>query len=253
MKQIISIIIVSILFIACGGQKTETAAPADTNTNAASTEAGTLTIDFQAIIGDTNNNVISSNSYLKVTGTYGDIDGKIDATTAASTPSRTPDLLNKYRSTDNNVLNNRMEVSMGQFLLFGTANAARYIDDGMSGSGIAQRTVEGKTGPKVTGTGITKGDDGVITIRFVHAGGKTVDPYVFEMKSDANGIFKIGGGTENFKRTEAVVTNDFDFNTDATSLIVDKAKEGTPYWKGDLQATFENNIIKITGTLTETK
>ena len=247
MKQILSVFIVCILFIACGNQKTD--APADTS----SAENGTLTIDFQAIIGDTNNSVISSNSYLKVTGTYGDIDGKIDAATAASTPSRTPDLLNKYRSTDNNVLNNRMEVSMGQFLLFGTANASRYIDDGMSGSGIAQRTSEGKTGPKVIGTGITKGDDGVITIRFVHAGGKTVDPYVFEMKSDANGIFKIGGGTENFKRSEAVVTNDFDFNTDAASLIADKAKEGTPYWKGDLQATFENNIIKITGTLTETK
>lgn len=251
MKKIIIISIISVLFaLACGGQKTETttttANTADTNT-----AAGTLTIDFQAIIGETNNNVISSNSYLKVTGTYGDIDGKIDAATAASTPSRTPDLLNKYRAIDNNVLNNRMEVSMGQFLLFGTANAARYIDDGMSGTGTAQRTAEGKTGPKVTGTGITKGDDGVITIRFVHAGGKTVDPYLFEMKSDANGVFKIGGGTENFKRSETVVTNDTDFDTAA--LIVDKAKEGAPYWKGDLQATFENNIIKITGTLTETK
>lgn len=249
MKKIFIISIISVLFaIACGGQKTETTTETNTTTTA---DAATLTIDFQAIIGETNNNVISSNSYLKVTGTYGDIDGKIDAATAASVPTRTPDLLNKYRSTDNNVFNNRMEVSMGQFLLFGTANAARYIDDGMSGSGIAQRTVDGTTGPKVTGTGITKGDDGVITIRFVHAGGKTVDPYLFEMKSDANGIFQIGAGTENFKRSEAVVTNDVDFNTAA--LIVDKAKEGTPYWKGDLQATFENNIIKITGTLTETK
>ena len=251
MKKIFIILTISVLAAACGGQKTETTTEntASANTNA----AGTITIDFQAIVGDTNNASISSNSYLKITGSYGDIDGKIDAATGASMPTRTPDLLNKYRTTDNNVLNNRMEVSMGQFLLFGTANASRYIDDGMSGSGIAQRTAEGKTGPKVTGTGITKGADGVITIRFVHAGGKTVDPYVFEMKSDANGIFKIGGGTENFKRSEAVVTNDFDFNTDAASLIVDKAKEGTPYWKGDLQATFENNIIKITGTLTETK
>ena len=251
MKKILIIFVISVLAIACGGQKTETTTNDTASTN--NTAAATLTIDFQAMVGDTNNASISSNAYLKITGSYGDIDGKIDATTGASMPSRTPDLLNKYRSADNNVLNNRIEVSMGQFLLFGTANASRYIDDGMSGSGIAQRTVDGTTGPKVTGTGITKGDDGVITIRFVHAGGKTVDPYVFEMKSDANGIFKIGGGTENFKRSEAVVTNDFDFNTDAASLIVDKAKEGAPYWKGDLQATFENNIIKITGTLTETK
>lgn len=240
MKKIVILSIISALFaIACGGQKTET-----------DTAAGTLTIDFQAIIGEADNNVISSNSYLKVTGTYGDIDGKIDAATGASTPARTPDLLNKYRAVDNNVFNNKMEVSMGQFLLFGTANAARYIDDGMSGSGIAQRTVDGTTGPKITGTGITKGDDGVITVRFAHAGGKTVDPYLYEMKSDANGIFQIGAGTENFKRSETAVTNDTDF--DAAVLIVDKAKEGIPYWKGDLQAVFENNIIKITGTLTET-
>ena len=250
MKKIFIILTISVLAASCGGQKTETTTEntASANTNA----AGTITIDFQAIVGDTNNASIRSNSYLKITGSYGDIDGKIDAATGASMPTRTPDLLNKYRTTDNNVLNNRMEVSMGQFLLFGTANAARYIDDGLSGSGIAQRTVDGTTGPKVTGTGITKGDDGVITIRFVHAGGKTVEPYIFEMKSDSNGIFKIGGGTENFKRSEAVATNDFDFNKDAASLIVDKAKDGVPYWQGDLQATYENNIIKITGTLTET-
>ena len=248
MKKIFIILTISVLAIACGGQKTETTTTANTN----DTAAGTLTIDFQAIVGDTNNAVISSNSYLKITGSYGDIDGKIDAATGASMPTRTPDLLNKYRSTDNNVFNNKMEVGLGQFLLFATANSSRYIDDGMSGSGIAQRTVEGTTGPKVTGTGITKGDDGVITIRFVHAGGKTVEPYIFEMKSDSNGIFKIGGGTENFKRSEAVATNDFDFNKDAASLIVDKAKDGVPYWQGDLQATYENNIIKITGTLTET-
>ena len=251
MKKILIIFVISVLAIACGGQKTETTTNDTASTN--NTAAATLTIDFQAMVGDTNNASISSNAYLKITGSYGDIDGKIDATTGASMPSRTPDLLNKYRSADNNVLNNRIEVSMGQFLLFGTANASRYIDDGMSGSGIAQRTVDGTTGPKVTGTGITKGNDGVITIRFVHAGGKTVDPYVFEMKSDANGVFQIGAGTENFKRSEAVVTNDFDFNTDGASLIVDKAKDGVPYWKGDLQASYENNIIKITGTLTETK
>ncbi|EKV56670.1 hypothetical protein [Brachyspira hampsonii] len=250
MKKILIIFVISVLAIACGGQKTETTTANDAANNA---EAATLTIDFQAIIGDTNNTTISSNSYLKITGSYGDIDGKIDAATGASVPTRTPDLLNKYRSADNNVLNNRIEVSMGQFLLFGTANSSRYIDDGMSGSGIAQRTVDGTTGPKVTGTGITKGDDGVITIRFVHAGGKTVDPYVFEMKSDANGVFQIGAGTENFKRSETALTNDFDFNTDSALLIVDKAKEGNPYWKGDLQATFENNIIKLNGTLTEVK
>ncbi|PTY40050.1 hypothetical protein [Brachyspira hampsonii] len=250
MKKILIIFVISVLAIACGGQKTETTTANDAANNA---EAATLTIDFQAIIGDTNNTVISSNSYLKITGSYGDIDGKIDAATGASVPTRTPDLLNKYRSADNNVLNNRIEVSMGQFLLFGTANSSRYIDDGMSGSGIAQRTVDGTTGPKVTGTGITKGDDGVITIRFVHAGGKTVDPYVFEMKSDTNGVFQIGAGTENFKRSETALTNDFDFNTDSALLIVDKAKEGNPYWKGDLKATFENNIIKLNGTLTEVK
>ena len=77
--------------------------------------------------------------------------------------------------------------------------------------------------------------------------------YIFEMKSDANGIFQIGAGTENFKRSETALTNDFDFNTDSALLIVDKAKEGNPYWKGNLQATFENNIIKINGTLTEVK
>ena len=40
---------------------------------------------------------------------------------------------------------------------------------------------------------------------------------------------------------------------DISQLIADKAKEGNPYWKGDLKATFENNIIKINGTLTEVK
>lgn len=246
MKKIFIISAISILALACGGQKTETAAETNTEAN-----PGTLTIDFQTIVGQTNNDVISSNSYLKITGSYGEFDGKIDAATGASMPSKTPALLNKYRSVDNNVLNNRMEISMGQFLLFGTANGARYADDGFSGSGIAQRTIDGKTGPKVTGTGITKGDDGVITIRFVHAGGKTVAPYLFEMKSDTNGIFKIGEGTENFKRSETVVTNDTDFDT--ATLIADKAKEGIPYWKGDLQASYENNMLKITGTLTETK
>ncbi len=177
MKKIFIIFIISVLVLSCKEQKTETMSDADF-------KAGTLTIDFQAVIGQTDNTVISDNSYLKITGTYGDIDGKIDAATGASIPSGTPNLLDKYRSADNNILNNKIELGMGEFLLFGTANAERYIDDGMSGSGIAQRTVDGETGPKITGTGITKDADGVITIRFAHAGGRTVDPYLFEMKSD---------------------------------------------------------------------
>ncbi|WP_295161555.1 hypothetical protein [uncultured Brachyspira sp.] len=244
MKKIFIIFIISVLVLSCKEQKTETMSDADF-------KAGTLTIDFQAVIGQTDNTVISDNSYLKITGTYGDIDGKIDAATGASIPSGTPNLLDKYRSADNNILNNKIELGMGEFLLFGTANAERYIDDGMSGSGIAQRTVDGETGPKITGTGITKDADGVITIRFAHAGGRTVDPYLFEMKSDSNGIFNIGAGTENFKRSESVIINDTDIiNTDI--LIIDKPK-ASPYWKGDLKAVYENNIIKITGTLTETK
>lgn len=246
MKRIFIIFTISLFAASCGSEKTGRASSADT-----SSKTRTLTVDFQAVIGETNNVVISSNSYLKITGSYGEIDGKMDAETGASMPSRTPDLLNKYRSTDNDVLNNRIEISMGQFLLFGTSDASRYIYDGMSGSSIAQRIVDGTNGPKITGTGITKGSDGVITIRFVHAGGKSVNPYLFEMKSDVNGVFKIGAGTENFKRSKDAVTNDIDFDTEV--LITDKAKEGIPYWKGDLQASYENNIIKINGTLTEIK
>ena len=42
-------------------------------------------------------------------------------------------------------------------------------------------------------------------------------------------------------------------NFDDAVFVTDKAKDGMPYWKGDLQATYENNILKINGTLTETK
>ena len=246
MKKIFIILTISVLAAACGGQKSETSAPSNT------AEPGTLTIDFQAMFGEgvTNNAVVSENAYLKATGSYGDIDGKIDAATGASMPTRTPDLLNKYRAPDNNLLNSKMELGISELLLFATASADRYVSDGVSGNGFAKTSRRGdepNTQAVINGTGITKGEDGVITIRFAHA------RYLFEIKTDTNGVLTIGNGNENYRRSENPIDTNSNINFDDAVFVTDKAKDGMPYWKGDLQATYENNILKINGTLTETK
>lgn len=48
-----------------------------------------MDIDFKAVFGEKANddNILTDNSYLKVSGTYGNIDAKVDATTVASTPA----------------------------------------------------------------------------------------------------------------------------------------------------------------------
>ena len=118
-------------------------------------------------------------------------------------------------------------------------------------NGISQKTLDGTNGPKVTGTGVTKDETGVITIRYAHAGGPTVYPWVYELKSDTNGIFKIGYGSDNNKMSTSQISNDIDFAN--IEMVTDKAKDGIPYWQGDLQGTFENDTLTLKGTLKEVK
>ena len=213
-------------------------------------ETATFNVDFSALFGSTNANDIADNSYLKVSGTYGDIDGKFDTVTGATTPAGIPKLYAEYVGKDGNLLNNRIELGLGEFLLFGATETRRYADNGVSGEGFAQRSLDEEIGPIVNGTGITKDENGVITIKYAHAPGATTKPYLFIIKTDENGVFKVGQGSENFKRSRSTITNDVNF--DDVELIVDKPKRGLPYWTGDLQATYENNILTIKGTLVET-
>ena len=118
-------------------------------------------------------------------------------------------------------------------------------------NGISQKTLDGTNGPKVTGTGVTKDETGVITIRYAHAGGPTVYPWVYELKSDTNGIFKIGYGLDNNKMSTSQISNDTDFAN--IEMVTDKPKAGIPYWQGDLQGTFENDTLTLKGTLKEVK
>ncbi len=246
MKKIFIFLFITIFIVACSSSNSSN----ETSTTSTNSEPSVFNVDLQVLFGSDDNSAISSNSYLKITGSYGDYEGKIDAVSGASTPSASPKALNEYRAKDGKVIDNRIEFGIAEFLLFGTASADKFMNDGVSINTYAQKVVGENVGPKVEGTGITKDANGVITIRFAHALGTTLTPYLFEMKSDENGVFKIGQGTENFKRTANPVTNDINFS-DAV-LIVDTAKAGIPYWVGDLQATYENNILTIQGTLTET-
>ena len=244
MKHLI-ILAFSIFIISCSG---------NTETNKQSTtEPATLTIDFQAIFGEKANddNTIMQNSYLKVTGSYGDIDAKVDAVTGASTPTGATKSWDSYRYQNKQFANNKIERGLGFFVLYGVSPSKTYNFDGMTGTGISQKTLDGTNGPKVTGTGITKDQTGVITIRYAHAGGPTVYPWAYELKSDTNGIFKIGYGLENNKMSKMQISNDIDFAD--IEMVTDKAKDGIGYWQGDLQGSFENNILTLKGTLKEIK
>ncbi|MEI0489900.1 hypothetical protein [Brachyspira pulli] len=242
MKKIIFIdLIVSVFVFSCG--KTETS-----NQEA----AGTMDIDFKAVFGEKANddNTLTENSYLKVSGTYGNIDAKVDATTGASTPAGATKSWDSYRYQNKQFANNKIERGLGFFVLYGVAPAQTYNFDGMV-NGISQKTLDGTNGPKVTGTGVTKDETGVITIRYAHAGGPTVYPWVYELKSDTNGIFKIGYGLDNNKMSTSQISNDTDFAN--IEMVTDKAKDGIPYWQGDLQGTFENDTLTLKGTLKEVK
>ena len=47
------------------------------------------------------------------------------------------------------------------------------------------------------------------------------------------------------------ISNDIDFAN--IEMVTDKAKDGIGYWQGDLQGTFENDILTLKGTLKEVK
>ena len=237
MKKIILITsIISIFIFSCG----------NTNSSASNTnEAGTMNIDFQAVFGEKANddNNLMQNSYLKVSGTYGNIDAKVDAATGGATKS-----WDSYRYKNGQFADNKMERGFGFFILYGVSPSKTYNFDGMV-TGTSQKTLDGTNGPSVTGTGVTKDETGVITIRYAHAGGPTVYPWVYELKSDTNGIFKIGYGLDNNKMSTSQISNDTDFTN--IQMVTDKAKDGLPYWQGDLQGTFENDTLTIKGTLKE--
>lgn len=79
----------------------------------------------------------------------------------------------------------------------------------------------------------------------------TVYPWAYELKSDTNGIFKIGYGLENNKMSKLQISNDIDFAN--IEMVTDKAKDGVAYWQGDLQGIFENDTLTLKGTLKEVK
>ena len=244
MKKIIPIVLfISVLIFSCS--KTDT-----TLNQNGTAEAGTMDIDFQAVFGEKANddNNLMQNSYLKVSGTYGNIDAKVDAATGASTPAGATKSWDSYRYKNGQFADNKMERGFGFFVLYGVSPSKTYNFDGMV-TGTSQKTLDGTNGPSVTGTGVTKDETGVITIRYAHAGGPTVYPWVYELKSDTNGIFKIGYGLDNNKMSTSQISNDTDFTN--IQMVTDKAKDGLPYWQGDLQGTFENDTLTIKGTLKE--
>ncbi|PCG19997.1 hypothetical protein [Brachyspira sp. G79] len=243
-KIILIMLIISVLVFSC--TKTDTS-----SNNEAAT--GTMNIDFKTVFDENANddNKLMESSYLKVTGTYGNIDAKVDAETGASTPKGATKSWDAYRYENNQFANNKIERGFGFFVLYAVAPAKTFGFDGMNGSGISQKTLDGTNGPKVTGTGVTKDETGIITIRYAHAGGPTVYPWVYELKSDTNGIFKIGYGLDNNKMSTSQISNDTDFSD--IQMITDKAKDGIDYWQGDLQGTFENGVLTLKGTLKEVK
>lgn len=242
-KIILIVLIISVLVFSC----------TKTDTSSNNKAAGTMNIDFKAVFDENANddNKLMENSYLKVTGTYGNIDAKVDAETGASTPKGATKSWDSYRYENNQYANNKIERGLGFFVLYGVAPAKTFGFDGMNGSGVSQKTLDGTNGPKVTGTGVTKDDTGIITIRYAHAGGPTVYPWVYELKSDTNGIFKIGYGLDNNKISTSQVSNDIDFNN--IQMVTDKAKNGIAYWQGDLQGTFENGVLTLKGNVKEVK
>ncbi|AEM21216.1 hypothetical protein Bint_0587 [Brachyspira intermedia PWS/A] len=247
MKKIIPIVLfISVLIFSCS--KTDT-----TSNQKGTAEAGTMDLDFQAVFGEKANddNNLMQNSYLKVSGTYGNIDAKVDATTGASTPKGATKSWDSYRYENNQYANNKIERGLGFFVLYGVSPAKTYNFDGMTGTGTSQKVLNGTNGPIITGTGVTKDETGVITIRYAHAGGPTVYPWVYELKSDTNGIFKIGYGSDNNKVSTSQISNDINFAD--IQMVTDKAKDGIPYWQGDLQGTFENDTLTLKGTLKEVK
>ncbi|WP_295154217.1 hypothetical protein [uncultured Brachyspira sp.] len=240
-KIILITFIISVLLFSC------------TKTDTTSNEAGTMDIDFQAVFGEKANddNNLMENAYLKVSGTYGNIDSKVDAETKASSPAGATKSWDAYRYQNSQPQNNRMERGLGFFVLYGVSPARIYNFDGMTETGVSQKTLDGTNGPSIIGTGVNKDEAGVITIRYAHAGGPTVYPWVYELKSDTNGIFKIGYGLDNNKVSTSQISNDINFAD--IEMITDKAKDGIPYWQGDLQGTFENDILTLKGTLKEVK
>ena len=247
MKKIIPIVLfISVLIFSCS--KTDTI-----SNQTVTSEAGTMDIDFKAVFGEKANddNNLMQNSYLKVSGTYGNIDAKVDAATGASTPAGATKSWDSYRYENKQYANNKIERGFGFFVLYGVSPAKTYNFDGMTGTGTSQKVLNGTNGPIITGTGVTKDETGVITIRYAHAGGPTVYPWVYELKSDTNGIFKIGYGSDNNKVSTSQISNDMNFAD--IQMVTDKAKDGIPYWQGDLQGTFENDTLTLKGTLKEVK
>lgn len=116
-----------------------------------------MDIDFKAVFGEKSNddNTLTQNAYLKVSGTYGNIDAKVDATTGASTPKGATKSWDSYRYQNKQFANNKIERGLGFFVLYGVAPAKTFNFDGMV-NGISQKTLDGTNGPKVTGTGVTK-------------------------------------------------------------------------------------------------
>ncbi|HJH54930.1 hypothetical protein [Brachyspira hyodysenteriae] len=253
MKKIIPIVLfISVLVFSCNKTETTSNQQGTSNTTTSS-EAGTMDIDFQAVFGEKANddNNLMQNSYLKVSGSYGNIDAKVDATTGASTPKGATKSWDSYRYENNQYANNKIERGLGFFVLYGVSPSKTYNFDGMTGTGTSQKVLNGTNGPIITGTGVTKDETGVITIRYAHAGGPTVYPWVYELKSDTNGIFKIGYGSDNNKVSTSQISNDMNFAD--IRMATDKAKDGIPYWQGDLQGTFENDTLTLKGTLKEVK
>ncbi|KLI17316.1 hypothetical protein [Brachyspira hyodysenteriae] len=253
MKKIIPIVLfISVLVFSCNKTETTSNQQGTSNTTTSS-EAGTMDIDFQAVFGEKANddNNLMQNSYLKVSGSYGNIDAKVDATTGASTPKGATKSWDSYRYENNQYANNKIERGLGFFVLYGVSPSKTYNFDGMTGTGTSQKILNGTNGPIITGTGVTKDETGVITIRYAHAGGPTVYPWVYELKSDTNGIFKIGYGSDNNKVSTSQISNDMNFAD--IQMATDKAKDGIPYWQGDLQGTFENDTLTLKGTLKEVK
>lgn len=242
-KIILIVLIISVLVFSC----------TKTDTSSNNEAAGTMNIDFKAVFDENANddNKLMENSYLKVTGTYGNIDAKVDAETGASTPKGATKSWDSYRYENNQYANNKIERGFGFFVLYGVSPAKTYNFDGMTGTGTSQKVLNGTNGPIITGTGVTKDETGVITIRYAHAGGPTVYPWVYELKSDTNGIFKIGYGSDNNKMSASQISNDMDFNN--IQMVTDKAKDGITYWQGDLQGTFENGVLTLKGNLKEVK
>ena len=242
-KIILIVLIISVLVFSC----------TKTDTSSNNEAAGTMNIDFKAVFDENANddNKLMENSYLKVTGTYGNIDAKVDAETGASTPKGATKSWDSYRYENNQYANNKIERGFGFFVLYGVSPAKTYNFDGMTGTGTSQKVLNGTNGPIITGTGVTKDETGVITIRYAHAGGPTVYPWVYELKSDTNGIFKIGYGLDNNKISTSQISNDMDFNN--IQMVTDKAKDGITYWQGDLQGTYENGVLTLKGNLKEVK